>query len=124
MYCPSCGATIKKSDQQYCQECGTTLPDPRKAKVPAIPGQGSPASFSGGSGSRNLVSAPPAMLFGIVPDTLKNRLLLYAGGGVVGLLVLWYVLDTIVHALLALVPVFIVVVLLYVGFMVWRSRSR
>jgi len=121
MFCPSCGATIKKDDQKYCQECGTTLPDPRSRNLPATRGQNSPSGLFG-SGT-NAVSSHDTIL-GLVPDTFKNRMMLYAGGFVVAVVAVWVVVSWIVHALITLVPLFIVIALAYAGYQLWRSRSR
>ncbi len=121
MYCPSCGATIKKKDQRYCQDCGTTLPD-LGAGVPALRGQSLPAAPFGGG--RNAVGSRADTILGVVPATLKHRMLVYGGGFVVAVVAIYVVVSAIVHVLLALVPVFIVAVLAYLGFQVWRSRSR
>lgn len=123
MYCPSCGATIKKPDQRYCQDCGTTLPDPRGGP-PAVRGQAAPSTTLGGGGNSNVLDRRQGMMFGLVPATLKNRALIYGGGLVVAVVAIYIVVSAIVHALLALLPLFIVVVLAYIGFQVWRSRSR
>jgi len=121
MYCPSCGATIKKKDQRYCQDCGTTLPDPRGG-VPALRGQSLPTGpFGGGP---NAVSSRPDTILGVVPATMKNRMLVYGGGFLVAVVAIYVVVSAIVHLLLLLVPVFIVAVLAFLGFQVWRSRSR
>ena len=90
-FCPSCGASIKKDDQKYCQDCGTTLPDARARNLPAVRGQSSPAGlFRGGTGA---VDSPSGMILGLVPDTLKNRMLMYAGGFVVAVVAVWVVVG-------------------------------
>ncbi|MGH2409817.1 MAG: hypothetical protein ACRDGS_05535, partial [Chloroflexota bacterium] len=70
MYCPSCGATIKKKDQRYCQDCGTTLPDARGG-VPALRGQTTPTGPFGASGGPNVVNSRPDPILCLVPATLK-----------------------------------------------------
>jgi len=123
MYCPSCGATIKKKDQRYCQDCGTTLPDARGG-VPALRGQTTPASpFGAGTGS-NIVNSSPDTILGLVPATMKNRMLVYGGGFLVAVVAIYVVVSAIVGLLISLIPVFIVAVLAFLGFQVWRSRGR
>ncbi|MGH2346846.1 MAG: hypothetical protein ACRDG4_16595 [Chloroflexota bacterium] len=70
------------------------------------------------------MSSQSDTILGLVPDTFKNRMMLYAGGFVVALVAVWVVVSWIVHALISLVPLFIVIALAYVGFQFWRSRSR
>jgi len=122
MYCPSCGATIKKKDQRYCQDCGTTLPDARGG-VPALRGQSSPSVPFGGGGP-NIVNSRPDTILGLVPATMKNRMLVYGGVVVVAVVAIYLVVSAIVHLLLALVPIFIVAIVAFVGFQIWRSRGR
>ncbi len=121
-FCPSCGAAIKKDDQKYCQDCGTTLPDARARNLPAVRGQSSPAGLFGGG--TNAVDSQSGMILGLVPDTMKNRMLMYAGGFVVAVVAVWVVVGWIVHTLISLIPVFIVLALAYAGFQYWRSRNR
>jgi len=121
-FCPSCGAEIKKDDQKYCQECGTTLPDARARNLPAVRGQSSLAGIFGGR--TNAVDSQSGMILGLVPDTLKNRMLMYAGGFVVAVVAVWVVVSWIVHTLISLIPVFIVLAIAYAAFQFWRSRNR
>jgi Flp pilus assembly protein TadB len=120
-FCPSCGAEIKKDDQKYCQDCGTTIPDARARNLPAVRGQRSPAGIFG-SGSDS-VDSQSGMILGLVPDTLQNRMLMYGGGFVVAIVAVWVVVSWIVHTLISLIPVFIVLALAYVAFQYWRSRK-
>ena len=122
MFCPSCGAGIKKDDQKYCQECGATLPDLRGRNLPAVGGPNSPAGIFGGG--TNALDSRSGLILGVVPDTLKNRMLVYAAGFVVAVVAVWVVVGWIVHTLITLIPVFIVLALAYAGFQFWRSRSR
>jgi uncharacterized membrane protein YvbJ len=120
-FCPSCGAAIKKDDQKYCQDCGTTLPDARARNLPAVRGQRSPAGLFGDG--TDAVDSRSGTILGLVPDTLKNRMLIYAGGFVVAIVAVWVVVGWIVHTLISLIPVFIVLALAYAAFQYWRSRK-
>jgi hypothetical protein len=122
MYCPSCGAQLEKQSQRYCQQCGATLPivnTPDAQLVRRMPASDLPVAT--GSPDRQTGS-----LMGIVPDTFKNRLLIGAGAGVVGLVVVYWVVAAIVHALVSIVtfllPFIIVVAAIYAGYRYWRSR--
>jgi hypothetical protein len=122
MYCPSCGATIKKKDQRYCQDCGTSLPDPRGGGVPALRGQTTPAGpFGAGP---NVANSRQDTILGLVPATMKNRLIVYGGGVVAAVVAIYVVVSAIIGLLITLVPLFIVAVLAFLGFQIWRSRSR
>jgi hypothetical protein len=115
-FCPSCGAEIKKADQRYCQECGTTLPQTNGRNVPAL----QPSN----SGSLPLARGRSDHIFGLVPDTLKNRLMLYSGGAVVAVFALYILLGVIVHTLEAILPILVVLAVAYFGFQFWlRSRK-
>jgi Flp pilus assembly protein TadB len=121
-FCPSCGAGIKKDDQKYCQDCGTTLPDLKARNLPAVRGQHSLSGIFGGG--TNAVDAQSGTILGIVPDTLKNRMLMYAGGFVVAVVAVWVVVSWIVHILISLIPIFIVLALAFAAIQYWRSRER
>jgi hypothetical protein len=122
MYCPSCGAQIEKQNQRYCQQCGATLPIVNTPDAPLVRRAATnDLPFATGGPDRQTGS-----LMGIVPDTLKNRLLIGAGAGVVGLVVVYVVVSAIVHALVSIVtfllPFIIVVAAIYAGYRYLRSR--
>jgi hypothetical protein len=118
MYCPSCGAQLEKQNQRYCQQCGATLPivnTPDAPLVRRVSTSDLPVATGG-------LDRQTGSLMGMVPDTFKNRLLIGAGAGVVGLVVVYWVVTSIVHVLISLLPFIIVVAAIYAGYRYWRSR--
>lgn len=123
MFCPSCGAKIEKQNQRYCQQCGATLPIVTTSDAQLVRRvTTSDLPLASGSPDRQTGS-----LMGIMPDTLKNRLLIGAGAGVVGLVVVYVVVSAIVHAIVGIVtfllPFIIVVAAIYAGYRYLRSRA-
>jgi hypothetical protein len=122
MYCPSCGAKIEKQNQRYCQQCGATLPligAPDASPVRRVPASDLPVRV-------DELETRSSSVMSLMPDGLKNRLLVGAGAAVVGLVIVYVVVSAIVHAIVSLVtfllPFIIVVIALYAGFRFWRSR--
>ena len=110
MYCSSCGAKISKPDQVYCQACGATIPM-AKGNTSMVRRQSDSVSGRATGG-----------MFSLLPVNTRDRLLLGAGGGVAAVVVLWIILNAIVHALIALIPIFVVLGILYLGFRYLRAK--
>jgi hypothetical protein len=116
MNCPSCGATLKQQDQRYCQDCGTAL-NAADAPTTAIAPRSSGVDLAATGLARGAWMQ-------LLPADRRNRMLVGAGAIVLGVFVLYVVVNAIVSFLLHLVlPAAVVLALLYGGYRYLRTRT-
>jgi hypothetical protein len=125
MQCPTCGAEIQRSDQQYCHECGASL-SPQKSMLPTTKVHG-PMTRLPADRSSALQTRPAAhdLLAGVLPNSFQNRVVVGGVTVVVAIFAVWMLINAVVSLLLHVVlPGVALVAIIYVGIRyLMRSRS-